>query len=358
MIRFAAACVALLVIPKALAAVDCASDVTITNADDAKELRESCTTLDGNIELAEGISETINLDGLEVINGDILHTGCGLYSHCVVPDAFNLSSTTLQHVNGSIYFWYLKGLKGLSLPALEYIGEWLDLGVADNVTHIDLTNLKRVSNIILDAERLEEFRLDGLEEFNYKGHGDSGVTIRNAGQIDSLDGFFKNALDPKGGRDQWAEGSGIYITEYAIPNVRHVTFGWTRVQSFTIGGTDLTITFGGPDTEDQFIENMKVLNGVQALRRGSAVRNLTIGEFDMIEPGMVDLALPFDQVSSVSVGCNNLQTIELPSEAQQWNVTSLDIWSCLLLDLNVHEWYWPRSLERLTLAANLTNEFL
>lgn len=41
-----------------LAAMDYASNVTVPNADDANELRESCTTLEGNVILAHESAET------------------------------------------------------------------------------------------------------------------------------------------------------------------------------------------------------------------------------------------------------------------------------------------------------------
>lgn len=348
--------------------VDCASNITIANADDAKELRDSCTTLEGNLILDHDLSETINLDGLEVIKGTIAHNGCDAFdTECQIPDPFNITSSTLREIHGSIDFWYFQGLQALVLPKLESVNGTVSLKRLHNVTHLDFTDLRWIGNFILETERLESLLLEGLEGFHDRGWGNGGVELWNAGKIESVDGFFKNAIDPML-RGFWTEGSGMYFYANTIPNVRTITFGWTRLPSLTFSGNDLTVILGGPNTTEQHFERLELRSGIKTLERGSAVKNLTVEQFDVTESDdIVHLTLAFDQATEVSIGpSNNLETLELPSEAKSWRNFDLYVAGSSSPKLNLTEyrdgrqvWYWPEeTMERIWLSGNFTTKFV
>lgn len=357
-----AASLTLLLARSALADVDCSSDVNITSADDAKDLRESCTTLNGNLILAEDLAETINLDGLEVINGNVSHSSSceDFYEPCVIPEAFNISSSTLREIDGSVSFWYFHGLQAINLPKLERLQGTLSLARLHNVTILDLTSLKRVGFIILETTRLETLLIDGLEGFLDRGWGDGGVEIWDAGQVESVDGFFKNPIDPT-----MREGLGLTTTinlnSNSVPNVRNITVGWTRLKSLTVSGNDISLTLGGSETESMHVESLNLGSGVHTLKRGSAMENLLVDTFTMTaqEDGFEVLTLPFDQLSHLDLGLNHgLKTIEMSELVEQWNDTAIYIRANNNLDLAEAQWYWPRSVTDLILSANLTSDFL
>ena len=50
----------------------CRENATIANAREADDLRKRCNVLEGDLTLEYGISESINLDSLEEVEGSIL----------------------------------------------------------------------------------------------------------------------------------------------------------------------------------------------------------------------------------------------------------------------------------------------
>ncbi|CAI6091312.1 unnamed protein product [Clonostachys chloroleuca] len=54
-------------------AIDCNGNFTITKESDAKDLRENCKIVGGDLIFGGDISENINLDGVEEVRGDWKH---------------------------------------------------------------------------------------------------------------------------------------------------------------------------------------------------------------------------------------------------------------------------------------------
>ena len=52
-------------------------NVTISSAADADAIRKTCKTITGNLMFDWYFNETVNLDGIEVIEGDFWHEGDG-----------------------------------------------------------------------------------------------------------------------------------------------------------------------------------------------------------------------------------------------------------------------------------------
>jgi hypothetical protein len=88
-----------------------------------------------------------------------------------------------------------------------------------------------------------------------------------------------------------------------------------------------------------------------------------VGESD----DLVHLTLAFDQATTVSIGpSDNLETLELPSEAKGWRDFDLYLASSISPKLNLTEykdgrqiWHWPEeTMERIWLSGNITTEFV
>lgn len=349
-----------------LAEVDCTGNITIADGLGAREVRESCTVIEGNVHLKTDVSETINLDGIETIKGSLTHSGCDEWVYgggCDIPDPFNLTSNTLREINGDIDFWYFNGLDRIDFPELVVVNKTVSLRRLHNVTHIDFEKLKWVGYFSLETQSLETLRLEGLEGFLDRGWGHGGVTITDAGSVESVDGFFKNAIDPM--HEERLKGNpytNMIIDSGAIPNVRSLTFGWTRYPHVAFAGENLTVTLGGADTEEQVIGELELRLGVTEFRRGSAMKNLTVDRLVMqSQAGMEDLVLPFDQISDIDLSnVTTLRTLELPEKAEGWNLSSFGIWNCPSLLVGDSTWHWPKEhpMSDLNLVNfNMTNEF-
>ena len=354
---------ALLTSAGVLAAVDCEHNVNIRSAANAKELRESCTVVTGDIIIDPDVSETINLDGLEEIWGDFRFWGCGASggSDCEVPDTFNVTSSTLREISKGLDFDSVLGLQSIVFPKLNTVFEFVGLDALHNVTYLDFTNLEKVGGFRLDTANLETLRLNGLKGFS-PGQGYS-LHVVNSGKLESLDNLFGSYVELDSGED-WGTG-GLEIEASQIPNVRSLTFGWKYLPKLKISGNNLTLTLGGPNTTEQRLDYLELGTGVQGLRRGSAVENLTVDFFTMDEQeGMKNLVLPFNQTSEVLLYDNlDLETLELPEEAEGWRNMSFTISYSSALNLTEYKddrkiWHWPKQLFKLDLMTNLTNEFL
>lgn len=86
--------------------INCNGNVTIRNGEDAKNVRENCKAIAGNLDL--DIFETCNLDGLEEVQGDVVHqclTKQKGLDYCMdASTTFTISSSTLRSINGSLRF--------------------------------------------------------------------------------------------------------------------------------------------------------------------------------------------------------------------------------------------------------------
>ena len=351
----------------------CRENATIANAREADDLRKRCNVLEGDLTLEYGISESINLDSLEEVEGSILHEGCSLFGTqvayengwCEVPPAFEIRSTTLKQVGGSIWFSRFPGLDKVTFPNLDTVNGSISLNGVNNLTYLDLTNLKRIRSFTLHAERLETFKLDGLESFTEgKGMISSRVHLGDIGMVESVDGLFENPLDPMS-QGRWTGEDGQSFYGRRMSHVRSLTFGWRRINALKLTGENLTVTLGGPSTESMEIENLEVRDGVAELRRNPQLRNLTIGAFELgFNNSITDLELPFDQLSSIAIyGTESLRSITLPPEAENWNWNGqnqgLTITNTPNLELSPDTWHWPKSdISRVLIIANISNEFL
>lgn len=179
-------------------------------------------------------------------------------------------------------------------------------------------------DFFLDAPALERLDLNGLRGFT-KSQG--YIAILDAGSIDSLDGFFKNPIQP------YSETSYPSVEVHLTPNIRNLTVGWTHVSEMRISGKNLglNVTLGHPSTKSMYIEEMDISGGI-GLHRNSELQTLTVKvlsiQYDKFLGVSVEkLIIPFDNVSTVDIPGSGVPTPGLPAEAEHWSNTSLTIYA-------------------------------
>lgn len=374
----------LLLFPAAAMAQDAScGNVTISSAADADAIRKTCKTITGNLMFDWYFNETVNLDGIEVIEGDFWHEGDG--RACLTAEEmdkfpclarFNISSSTLRQINGDISFWAFNGLEELILPNLVRVKQ-VSLKRLHDLQTLDLTNLQYIQDFWLEAKNLSKFSLDGLKEFTGPYNGGVYIVV---GSVDNLDGLFKNNLDPWQGFTDIAvdadgymhSGLGVDLSYMHAPNLKTLTFGWKRVPNLRVGGgSEMSIVFGGPNSTEVEISTLQLYDGVGKLERGKTLKNLKVGLLSVRDTEKMErLEVPFDQLWSLEIrNATELTSVILPPQAESWTNFSLNIFSCPNLNLSSEystvdgerkkTWYWPRGdWVDLTISANMTNEFL
>ena len=362
-----------LTIPIGSLADDC-TNVTIANAADADAVRKSCPVIQGDLTFVGTISESINLDGVETVLGGILHDGaCGRTDdECPHVQPFTISSSTLTTVNQTINFRYFPGLEKLILPNLTTVNSGLMLKRLHDLTHLDITGLSYVGWVLLETTSLKTLLLDGLKGFT--GTGSNGyVSLWDAGQVESVDGFFKNPIDPVF-YPETSQDSSLSTNAAVIPNVRKITIGWTRIPKLSLSGQNLTVVLGGPSTKSMEIDMFEVGGGVVDLQRSPELKNLTLTTFSMDNNrNMTHLKADFDQVANFAVyGHPSLRTLELPPQAVNWANLSMRLTQDPSGPLNFSSeytvdasgqkqrtWYWPeKDMREVVVHGNIATDFL
>lgn len=351
------------------ALADSCANVTISNAADADAVRKNCRVIQGSLIFGKDLSESINLDGIEVVEGSIGHFACEpAYEACTIPKPFTISSSTLTTVNKSIDFWYFHGLEKLVLPNLTTVGQFVLLERLHNVTHLDLTQLSYIGAMVLETKSLKTLLLDGLKGFT--GYGVPYVEIWNSGQVESVDGFFTNPLNVSGTRPHAAVTS-LTLDSFRIPNVRTVTIGWAKLDELYLSGVNLTVILGGPSTESMEFREVSLGDGIVGIERNPKLKNLTATTFGIKYNKVLEsLTVPFDQLSNFSAIGSSLRSVELPVEAERWQNLSVDISLCPALNLSSEfaadgagksrrTWYWPQEdMRRVSIFGEVANAFL
>jgi hypothetical protein len=355
--------------------INCDGNITIRNGEDAKNVRENCKTIAGNLDL--DIFETCNLDGLEEVQGDVSHK-CPTKQHgldyCMdASTTFTISSSTLRSINGSLRFFYYRGVEKLDFPKLNKVRQEISLYAPYNLTHINFSNLEYFGGFSLNTPSLIELQLDKFKEFTSRGvlkpdGTPSGpyVNIHDTGRLESLDNFFQNPVNPY---NLYNNGASNTFIDFHRLTVRNLTFGWTRMPSMAIQAkSQLTLTLGGPETEGMEFEGiLEIGTGVSTINRHENLKNLTVHRFDVRQSAVIDLDLSFNQVASVIVYDNpQLRQLRLPSMAQSWKNLYLSINSndnLLLSPIKNSSdetiWHWPTDdMSSVIIVANITANFL
>ncbi|KAH6880727.1 hypothetical protein B0T10DRAFT_463797 [Thelonectria olida] len=344
------------------AAIDCGKNITIENAANASQVRKACSTIGGDLLLSTAIPESddINLDGVEAVLGSIIHNGCFPDEEgCdqTTSSLYDISSSTLRTVSGSIIFRNYDGVGKLLLPSLEVVNGSVFLSGLLNLTHLDVTNLAYTGDFSLNAPVLEQLDIDGLRGFTDEI---AGVIISDVGSIDSVDAFFDHPLQvesPDGNSD-------IRVTIRNSTNIRNVTVAWPYISKMMIYNKDIAVTLGGSSTESMHIDSLTIPTG---FHRDSKLQNLTVGRVEFTETSAVEkITLPFDDLAYAEINDNSeeskLRTIVLPPEAANWTNHQLSLSARSLVfreydDDNSKIWYWPAKMKRISLEGIISANF-
>ncbi|CAG9946252.1 unnamed protein product [Clonostachys rosea f. rosea IK726] len=353
-----------------LADVDCNSSITIANATDAEQVRKACTVIRGDVTLTEQLLDTINLDGVEEIHGDLTHYGCDATAIIRCKNfprgPLEFSSSTLRKVNGSIDFMTYNNLEKLSLPNLSYV--WNEFAVQDTASlkEMDLTNLESVSSFELGTTNLEKLHMNGIKELLPESGYTGGIYLNNAGKLDNVDAFFKNPINTSE-IPTWTPGKGLLLNPPALRNVRTLNLGWTAMDKLEVWGTNLTIVLGGPETKSISYKEVILHGGVLGIQRADNLESLHVDKFRLdTDHDITDLTLPFDTVDSITLfNSSKLRSLTLPSQAENWKNLSLTISGCGSLRLESENgadgkksWYWPQSsMASVNITSNVSTSF-
>ncbi|KAK5634237.1 hypothetical protein RRF57_009951 [Xylaria bambusicola] len=373
----------------------CTENVTLSTAVEARSLRERCKILDGSITLPSNLSESINLDGLEEISGDFMmkffyydHSGSSTYEPYYGP-SYEISSSTLQTVGGGISFglgstglthpddYQAPSLGNISFPSLMNVSAGVQIG-APNLTHIDLTDLEYFTFFSLSTPRLEQLQLRRVKGLNDHVRWLNRVSLESIGNVESIDGLFSEPIDQTSSNPAHDDGiwqeidfgkqpSHHYPNNYPYgtsangpaPGLRALTIGWEQLSSISFTDMNLTLTLGGTMTEAMTIGNMVLERGNYNLKRGPAVKNITVLVFSAGNDFKnTHLVLPFDEVNEVYIASAQLQSVTLPQQAENWTRPVFELRApSLRLDSST-TWHWPLRLDRLVIeAGTITDDF-
>lgn len=341
-------------------------NVTISSAADAAEVRSDCTIITGTLEFSTDFKETVDLSGVEKIQGDILHSGCK--NDCpALPPLFSISSSTLTTVGGSVELHWFSRLQELRFPNLSVVEGSVFIYSAVQLERLDITKLSRVGRIILRVTpNLASIQHEILKSFTGKeGPGRVDLT----GAVESIDSFFNYPIEPvpleNDTRISWVE-----IDSKSLPNVRHINFGWSNLDILDIKGDNLSITLGAVNTTTMNISTITLTGNITKLEPGKALTNLTIGTLSIDETGLTDLNITATQLSRLELLDNEeLSTITLPSKAFDWEDFALSLSGSPKLNFSSEYrlkdgggeerfWFWPRqnikaiSISRITTGTD------
>lgn len=344
-------------------AAQCGS-ATIRSAADAEALRKSCSTVDGTITIQGSLSESISLDGVRVITGNLTGGGCDL-SPSPANSSINLLSSTLTTIQGDLSLGCVPALTNISFPNLRTVDGAFYLVNYDHLTYLDITNLDSVGYFHLRVPTLTTMLHNELR--NVTGaYGSKRVLVEQT-SLASVDSLFQNPLDI-------GDSPAGAVTDYwTLKRLTHLTFGFSRAGSLDVGGVgNLSVTLGGPKTTNMVLSNMTFLSGVAGLARSSKLANLTIDTVMLNgHNNFTDLLLPIDSMSNLLVGEEpTLTRLELPPQAV--NYTNFSFWAQSCPNLNLSSqfttntdgttrqtWYWPqKNMNDIFVDGNVATPFL
>ncbi|KAM0429974.1 hypothetical protein ACHAPT_005979 [Fusarium lateritium] len=364
---------------EAVWAAGCAN-VTIKTQEEADKIRKDCKTIQGDLIFDEDLSESINLEGIELIEGDMVYyygdpefeSGKINSTYPTKRKPFTIQSSTLKTVNGSIYFWALNGLSELRLPKLTRVQDSFALSRMFYLKTLDITSLTHLGSFNIEANHLTELKHKGLEGFTDSRYSNS---LQFWGlKVSSLDSWFKyplNASFRTTGGSHLYEQAPVQISSYSLPNIRNITIGWANTSKIWVRGDDIAVTLGSSETKTMDIGLLQISGDIK-ITRASTVKELNVQEFYFESSGFkeIDLSM-FDKLTNLTIYRHgDLQRIRMPSKAVDWKDMTIDISYNQNLTLTSEFrdpetkkdkfWYWPKgNISSIIIRGNpLSTEFL
>ncbi|RSL41283.1 hypothetical protein CEP54_015867 [Fusarium duplospermum] len=349
-------------------------NVTITNQDDADEVRKNCKTIEGYLKFGDDIDEDINLDGVEFVNGDINHSGDaewgnateigGPYPTTYKP--FTIDCPTLKTVNGSIYFGAFGGLSEFLLPNLTRVEKSFEMQRMHYLRKLDITKLTHLGAFIIGANHLTELKHEGLRGFT---DGAFSKSIRFWGaRIESIDSWYKYPLTVIG-RDPEYDDTTSYgpvgITADALPKLKSVTIGYANTSKIWVESNKTELTLGSSETERMNIGMLQLEGPLTKITRASNVKELNVCQLYFVRSALEEIDLTmFDKIQNLTIESHeNLRRIRMPAKAVDWEDMTISIGYNRNLTLiseyrdpeNKKDkfWYWPKgNISRISIAGN------
>lgn len=360
------------------------TNVTISSAGDARHIARVCTTILGDLKLSTDINETVTLNGVESVTGNIVYKGRCQFdgytdlptrstsSQCGnIPAPFALRSTSLRDVGGNLTLNTWLGLSNIELPGLQRVMGQFNLQSLKNLTQLDITRLARVGDFNLEAPLLREFKHDGLEGFTKDS---ANLTVR-AADLDSFDSLLGPRTKPV---PKWPEQPddwplfgtprSVYLFTEDMSRLKSMRISWPSILTLSINpnfvnetvlssGVAPTLTLGasGGNSTTMTIRDL-IVQGVHSLELDPS---LTGG---LVQGRMFQLAwtntegnfrIPFDNLTVLDVfGNDKLQSIELPSS--DGLVQYLDELQLSGKGLTVDTLEWPKdNMSTVTLTGTI-----
>ncbi|KAK7429447.1 hypothetical protein QQZ08_004039 [Neonectria magnoliae] len=199
----------------AFAKINCNSDVVIANLDDAREVREACEIITGDITLVGGFEDSINLDEMKKI-------------------------ARLSKVRGSLLLGSTGGLESLSFPSLKVVNGSLSLVSIDDLKHVDFISLEYVARLFWDTKNLKTFKMNGLKNM-----------VEGRARLDRH--FYESPIHADDDT-----GAIIDLDADWMPKMKDVTIGWEFMDAIRINVTEPDITLGGPNTSEMEIGSLEL----------------------------------------------------------------------------------------------------
>lgn len=365
---------------EAVWAAGCAN-ITIKSQDDADEVRKNCKDIQGYLTFDDYLDESINLDGIEFINGDIRYTGDsewgnateigGPYPTTLKP--ITIECSTLKTVNGSIYFWAFEGLSEFLLPKLTRVEESFTLQRMHYLRKLDITKLTHLGSFNIEANHLTELKHEGLKGFT---DGAFSRSIRFWGiRVSSVDSWFKyplTAIARDSEYDDLTSWAPVHIDANRIPKIKSVTIGYANTSKIWVEGNDTELTLGSSETETMNIGFLQLQGDLTKITRAPNVKEINVGQLYFRGSSLKEIDLTiFDKITNLTIyDHGNLQRIRMPAKAVDWEdmTISIEMNQNLTLISEYRDpenktdqfWYWPKgNISRISIMGNpLSTGFL
>jgi hypothetical protein len=317
----------------------------------------------GKLDLSDDLAEDVNIENLEEIKGGLtLNGACG--GGCSDPEKgrFNISMPNLTAVGGPLIINDAPNLVNLLLPKLETIRGPLKIR-NPTTTLIDITDLKFVESLLLDTPKLKNLSLSGLEGPHNESLVNFHVSLINVGQIESLDGIFKNPIDPiRTNETDFYES--LYLNAMSVPHIKNLTFGWKYIHRIEVTIPDFTLIFGGPKSKQVYMDQFLLTNG--NIKRSETLERLGVKSFNVESGDREKLHLDMEFLSQLRVtNVNKALSITNSPTAESWEDFVLIVegpnipqFPSQPKDSGDRKWHWPEPVEYIGFNGDVDQEFV
>jgi hypothetical protein len=297
----------------------------------------------------------INLDGIEVIEGDLRDYRYGAMVYDTQP-YYTLSSRTLKKALTVAFGSSDSKIVNLTLPSLTSVSGYVGVYEhAYNLTYLDISSLESVQSLSLSPPSLTTLHHTRLRN--------ASLMIISSMQVGSLDSLVDNQLNLS---------SAVIVGPF--PNVKDIPIGFTSTERLIIKDNS-SVTLGGSSTTEMTIGEFE-LDRVTDFKRSAQLNILTADSLKFSNAIAIShLEVPFDDLHSLEIlqdsATHPLKSITLPPKAVNWteefglriiSAPDLNLTSLFGADNQgnlIQKWYWPRNITSIIIRnVTIGNQFL